>query len=295
METPYRHYSAQCGRVLPRAALPPSGHTIRAPPASAIPRAWPAWENLRQHAPRCPQGLTAAGGPVAAPSPITLPVIRRSKPSAPAWPVFRTFAGAAGVELLADVDRDLLRAFQSALARGGRGRKPLSAPTRHRRLVALGSFLRFCAREGWTVGDLGVAIDLPNLPKRLPKPLQADELERVTTPHRGHGRRTAAARCRRRRVPAIHRLPDLRGVPRRHAPGDQAPHSPLPPHGGHDRPKEEVGDPRLTAEFLGHHGPGSVAGYTEISRRGRGRTAGAGVMSDRPHQTDSGGSLDTDG
>lgn len=95
-----------------------------------------------------PQGLTAAGGPVAAPSLITLPVIRRSKPSGPAWPVFRTFAGAAGVELLADVDRDLLRAFQSALARGGRGRKPLSAPTRHRRLVALRSFLRFCAREG---------------------------------------------------------------------------------------------------------------------------------------------------
>ena len=93
---------------------------------------------------------------------------------------FQTFAGKAGVEQLADVDRDLLRAFQSDMARGGHGERPLSPRTRHRRLVALRSFLQFCAREEWTPGDLGVTIDLPKLPKRLPKPLQADELERVT-------------------------------------------------------------------------------------------------------------------
>jgi len=46
----------------------------------------------------------------------------------------------------------------------------------------LRSFLRFCAREGWTPGDMGVAIDLPKLPKRLPKPLQGDELVQVTAP-----------------------------------------------------------------------------------------------------------------
>lgn len=66
------------------------------------------------------------------------------------------------------------------MARGGPGEQPLSPQTRHRRLVALRSFLRFCAREEWTPGDLGVTIDLPKLPKRLPKPLQTDELERVT-------------------------------------------------------------------------------------------------------------------
>jgi site-specific recombinase XerD len=82
------------------------------------------------------------------------------------------------------------------MARGRRGAKPLSPETRHRRLVALRSFLRVCTREEWTPGDLGVAIDLPRLPKRLLKPLQADELE-----------------------------------------------------------------------FLGHHGLGSVADYTEVSRR----------------------------
>ena len=37
--------------------------------------------------------------------------------------------------------------------------------------------------RNWTLvpGDLGVAIDLPKLPKRLPKPLRAAELERVAT------------------------------------------------------------------------------------------------------------------
>jgi site-specific recombinase XerD len=29
--------------------------------------------------------------------------------------------------------------------------------------------------------------------------------------------------------------------------------------------QDELGDPRLTADYLGHHGLGSVAGYTEIS------------------------------
>jgi integrase len=33
--------------------------------------------------------------------------------------------------------------------------------------------------------------------------------------------------------------------------------------------QEELGDPRLTADYLGHHGLGSVAGYTEVSRTRR--------------------------
>jgi integrase len=68
---------------------------------------------------------------------------------------FQAFADTAGADQLADIDRDLLRAFQSAMARGGPGETPLSPQTRHRRLVALRSFLRFCAREEWTPGDLG--------------------------------------------------------------------------------------------------------------------------------------------
>src|SRR5690349_13713591 len=62
---------------------------------------------------------------------------------------FQKFAAEAGVKVLAGIDRDLLRAFQSDIARAVDADVPLSPQTRHRRLVALRSFLRFCAREQW--------------------------------------------------------------------------------------------------------------------------------------------------
>jgi integrase/recombinase XerD len=244
---------------------------------------------------------------------------------------FLAFAGAAGVDQLAGVDRDLLREFQVAMARGGRGAKPLSPQTRHRRLVALRSFLRFCAREDWTPGDLGVAIDLPKLPKRLPKPLQRDEIERVTAPDiadlteadlrdRALVAFLVSTGCRisealqldradwnRERVVVrgkgdIERAAMITGHARDEVEGylaaraDDAP--PLFLSYSRARPgqrltvrgaedvctrlgvahgvtklhphrlrhtagtivQEELGDPRLTAEFLGHHALGSVAG-----------------------------------
>jgi len=39
--------------------------------------------------------------------------------------------------------------------------------------------------------------------------------------------------------------------------------------------EEELGDPRLTAELLGHSGLGSVSGYTKISCRRREEAAAA--------------------
>jgi len=94
--------------------------------------------------------------------------------------IFLTYCAAVDVAMLSQVDRVLLRSYQSNLARRSDCGVVLSAPTRHRRLVALRSFLKFCAREEWSPGDLGVTIDLPKLPRRLPKPLDAGELERMT-------------------------------------------------------------------------------------------------------------------
>jgi site-specific recombinase XerD len=37
------------------------------------------------------------------------------------------------------------------------------------------AILRFCAREEWLPGDLGATIDVPRLPERLPKPLDAGD------------------------------------------------------------------------------------------------------------------------
>jgi integrase/recombinase XerD len=96
--------------------------------------------------------------------------------------LFSEFVGGdVGVTDVGELDRDIVRGYQRGLARrrtGPKGaRRPLAISTRARRLVALRSFLRFAAREEWLAGDLGAVIDVPKLPDRLPKPLEAGDLE----------------------------------------------------------------------------------------------------------------------
>lgn len=256
--------------------------------------------------------------------------------------LFASYCAAVDVSALAQIDRELLRPFQSDLARGPGRTVVLSAPTRHRRLVALRSFLKFCAREEWTPGDLGVTIDLPQLPRRLPKPLDEAELSRVTADTadgveltvagmrdralvaflistgcrisealaldrtdwntrrvivRGKGdiERTVVITARARTevdaylqartegAPALFisfspgrtgRRLSVRGaeaVCARLGATNQV--TKLQPHRFRHTAgtivQEELGDPRLTADYLGHHGLGSVAGYTEVSRSRR--------------------------
>jgi site-specific recombinase XerD len=96
--------------------------------------------------------------------------------------LFSEFVGGDdGVADVGELDRDLVRGYQRHLSRqrtGPKGaRRPLAISTRARRLVALRSFLNFAAREEWLPGDLGAIIDVPKLPERLPKPLEAGDLE----------------------------------------------------------------------------------------------------------------------
>ena len=195
---------------------------------------------------------------------------------------------------LAQVDRELLRAFQSNLARAPGRTAPLSAPTRHRHLVALRSFLKFCAREQWSPGDLGVTIDLPQIPRRLPKPLAHDELARMT-PLAGDVERTVVITDRARTE--VDTYLDARTDPGTalfvsYSPGSPGrrlsvrgadaictrlgttnqitklhPHQFL--HTAGTIVQDELGDPLVTADYLGRHGPGSVTGYAEVSTRRR--------------------------
>src|ERR1039458_2023484 len=84
---------------------------------------------------------------------------------------------------VSDLDRDLVRAYQRAIARArthaGGAPRPLAPATRTRRLVSLRSFLRFAAREEWLTTDLGATIDLPKLAERLPNPLEDDTPEKI--------------------------------------------------------------------------------------------------------------------
>jgi integrase/recombinase XerD len=264
--------------------------------------------------------------------------------------LFLSHCTAAGATRLGHLDRELLRGYQSDLARGPGRPAPVSAATRHRRLVALRSFLRYCAREDWTPGDLGATIDLPQLPRRLPKPLTEPELHRLTThpdpagtadagpdpagadpatlrdralvafllstgarisealtldrtdwhTHqvivRGKGdtERTVVITDRARTAmnnylttrtdthpalflsysPGRTRRLTVRGaeaVCARLGTRNQIPklHPHRFRHTAGSTVQDELGDPRLTADYLGHHGLASVTGYTEISTHRR--------------------------
>ncbi|MGI8846880.1 MAG: tyrosine-type recombinase/integrase [Candidatus Dormibacteria bacterium] len=263
---------------------------------------------------------------------------------------FLEFAGSHDCRRVADLDRDLIRAYQRHLGKarvrtsgGGTAKgRPLADTTRHRRLVSLRRFLWFTAREEWRPDDLGVTVDLPQLPRRLPKPLDVDEREQLVAgldgttagglrdkalvllllssgcrisellsldrSHwgrervvvRGKGDRerevlvTERARsamdtyleARNDHSPALfislqpatknlksnrltdegarfvcHRLSRLVGVRLFH------PHQLR--HTAGTMVNEATGDARLTADFLGHAGLGSVAGYTAITRSRR--------------------------
>ena len=80
--------------------------------------------------------------------------------------------------------------------RPGRLQAPPAVSTRARRLIVLRSFLRFAAREEWLAGDLGATIDVPRLPKRLPKPLAAGHRDRLCQ-HGSHERRNVHPRTDR--------------------------------------------------------------------------------------------------
>jgi integrase/recombinase XerD len=96
---------------------------------------------------------------------------------------FLRFAEGAGATRTSGLDRDLVRAYQRRVsrdrARTPAGPRPHSPATRQRRLVSLRSFLRFASLEEWTSRDLAASIDLPKLPERLPKPLEASDRERL--------------------------------------------------------------------------------------------------------------------
>jgi len=86
-----------------------------------------------------------------------------------------SFLAANGHSLaLGDLRHEDLRAYQRHLA--GRLKGPAS---RARALVAIRSWLRWLAREGFMERDLSNGITLPKLDQRLPKPIDPDELARL--------------------------------------------------------------------------------------------------------------------
>ncbi len=90
------------------------------------------------------------------------------------------------------------------------GRRVLAASSVARAVVAVRSFHRFCAREGFVDRDPSEEVGAPPVPAGIPKALDEDEVERLL--QRGDRRRPAgAARPRAARAALRHRDPDQRG------------------------------------------------------------------------------------
>ena len=69
--------------------------------------------------------------------------------------------------------------FVVALRTGSDGGAPLSASSAARAVVAVRGFHRFCALEGLVGADAASAVRPPAQPKRLPKAISTDEVERL--------------------------------------------------------------------------------------------------------------------
>ena len=69
--------------------------------------------------------------------------------------------------------------FLASLREGAPERQPLSASSAARTLVAVRGFHRFLALEGETLSDPAGGVALPKAPKRLPKSISINDVERL--------------------------------------------------------------------------------------------------------------------
>ena len=69
--------------------------------------------------------------------------------------------------------------FAAALRQSAGGRPPLGAASAARVVVAVRTFHRFAVREGWTPVDPAVDVRPTAIPKRLPKALSYDDVDRL--------------------------------------------------------------------------------------------------------------------
>jgi integrase/recombinase XerD len=86
---------------------------------------------------------------------------------------------ASGIEDLAGVAESDVAAFLAGLREGDDEHGPLSASSAGRALVAVRGLHRFSHREGLTTADPAREVKPPTPPRRLPKAITVDEVERL--------------------------------------------------------------------------------------------------------------------
>jgi integrase/recombinase XerD len=86
---------------------------------------------------------------------------------------------AAGVPSLAAVSESTVSGFLAALREGDEEHPPLSASSAARAVVAVRGLHRFAARDGIVAADVARAVRPPAPPRRLPKAISVDDVERL--------------------------------------------------------------------------------------------------------------------
>jgi integrase/recombinase XerD len=84
-----------------------------------------------------------------------------------------------GVDRLGDVSEAQVSGFLAALREGDADHPPLSASSAARAVVAVRGLHRFAARDGLVDSDVARAVRPPAPPRRLPKAISVDDVERL--------------------------------------------------------------------------------------------------------------------
>ena len=85
----------------------------------------------------------------------------------------------SGVQRLGDVSEAQVSSFLAALREGDADHPPLSASSAARAVVAVRGLHRFAARDGIVEADVAAAVRPPTPPRRLPKAISVDDVERL--------------------------------------------------------------------------------------------------------------------
>jgi len=83
------------------------------------------------------------------------------------------------VDGLGDVSEEQVAGFLAALREGDADHPPLSASSAARAVVAVRGLHRFAARDGLVAADVARAVRPPAPPRRLPKAISVDDVERL--------------------------------------------------------------------------------------------------------------------
>nr|WP_040632779.1 site-specific tyrosine recombinase XerD [Mobilicoccus pelagius] len=92
---------------------------------------------------------------------------------------YDAFLASRGIDDVTGVRRADVTEFVTAVREGTDGRRALSASSTARLLAAVRGFHRFCLLEGVVGEDVAAEVSPPSTPRRLPKAMSRDDVERL--------------------------------------------------------------------------------------------------------------------